>query len=492
MLVRPNVSDRLENRVVRVFEAINKRGVWWATCLLMLLLPLSVYWSIGPSVAPWVLDIYVRPGLDLSDLAVGALFLTSAIGLGRRSEAWGHPFLVPLLALVGLAVLTLPTALMPTLAGYTAVRWLVAVGVYIGLVRSRVPMERLVTIFLVGLSVHALIGLGQVLKRGPLGLPGELALESFQRNASIIRVAGTAGIPAFGLTFNPNVLGGFLSVGLLLSLPLLAHRGLRIAWWLAWLGLLLSFSRSAWLATALLMPLAAGWLAGKRTSIRRSLKITFIGAVLITLVVSIFWHEQMSISLYPITAPVGSAIDRVLSSMGDSLQSMLSPSQSQLPMSSVDHLQEETSATEGVQSATRGGERISSKISLAHRIELWKVAIGIVASRPLTGVGAGNYPVIAPSIVADLHSDHAHNVPLQLAAEIGVIGGGIWLWIWLASALMLVQRWQVLNSWAVVSICAWLALGLISLYDGYPWMLNAGRLLTVTVLSLVSRTTERG
>ena len=41
-----------------------------------------------------------------------------------------------------------------------------------------------------------------------------------------------------------------------------------------------------------------------------------------------------------------------------------------------------------------------------------------------------------------------------------------------------------------MAICARLALGVISLFDSYPWTLNAGRLLTVTVLGLMQRTTE--
>ena len=77
-------------------------------------------------------------------------------------------------------------------------------------------------------ATQALIGIAQVLLQGPLGLPGELALEPTHSGAAIIAVPQRPWLRAYGMTFHPNVLGGFLAVGLVLG-PIIA--ALFIAVW---------------------------------------------------------------------------------------------------------------------------------------------------------------------------------------------------------------------------------------------------------------------
>jgi putative inorganic carbon (HCO3(-)) transporter len=56
----------------------------------------------------------------------------------------------------------------------------------------------------------------------------------------------------------------------------------------------------------------------------------------------------------------------------------------------------------------------------------------LIADHPLFGIGAGNY-----SLVADRYGirdegdpfDHAHNVPLTIAAELGLVGLGVFIWL---------------------------------------------------------------
>jgi len=74
-------------------------------------LPLSVYWPIGSSVAPDVLDLYARPELYLADLVVGLLLLAHLIGrAGRAGQRVNFRLTAPLLAPVVLALLTAPLA----------------------------------------------------------------------------------------------------------------------------------------------------------------------------------------------------------------------------------------------------------------------------------------------------------------------------------------------------------------------------------------------
>ena len=422
--------------ICRLFvNSFKNQNGHWAGYALILLLPFSVYWPIGSSFAPEVLDFYARPGFYLSDLAVGAVLLANLVGK-RGHYRWGQLKLTwPLLALIGLAILTMPMALSPGLAGYMALRWFIAVSLYLSLIQSDLPLKRLVTLFLVGLSLHALIGLGQVLKQGPLGLPGELAVELDRSGAAVITTGGMPWLRAYGLTFHPNVLGGFMVIGLLLSLPLLTQRSLRLLWWLLSVGLLLSFSRSAWLAAALVLPPVIGWLAWRQPSLRRPMGVILGGTMLLALVGTIFLTGQ--------------------------LKSRFNPR------------------------AT-----LTESRSLSERGVLIGIALDVIANRPLTGIGAGNFPLVVQISGASVTPQPVHNVPLLLAAEIGLAAGGLWFWLWLTPGIAIDHLWRRPDPWPVVLIGAWLAWGVIGLWDSYPWALESGRLLTVTLFGLISRALE--
>jgi O-antigen ligase len=102
-------------------------------------------------------------------------------------------------------------------------------------------------------------------------------------------------------------------------------------------------------------------------------------------------------------------------------------------------------------------------------------------------VGAANFPLLVAADGQEAISSHAHNVVLQIAAEIGVLGGAIWLWLWLTPALWLWRRRYQLTPWATVAGHAWLAIGVINLFDAYFWVLDAGRLMSMLVLALLGQ-----
>jgi hypothetical protein len=408
----------------------------WAIYALVLVLPCSVYWSLGSPAAPDILPIYVTPGIYLSDLAVGAVILASLVAdrgwqrLGATVRATAH-MSVPLLALAALAFLTAPWARSPALASYTALRWLIAAGLFLGLAQSNVLLAPILTAFLAGLGIQALIGLGQVVRQGPLGLPGELTLDPAREGASIIAVGGSRWLRAYGLTFHPNVLGGFMAVGLLVSLPLLERRSIQLVWWLVWIGLLLSFSRAAWLGAGLALPPLAAWLAWRHPHLRRALRNSVALAAIAMVLVGTLFSGQL-------LARVGSLA-------------------------------------------------VAEDQSLRERGEMIVLALEIIAARPLTGVGAGNFPLAMQASGTSTLPQFAHNVPILLAAEIGVAAGALWCWLWLAPGRLLDRHARDPSPWPVVLIAAWLALGVIGLWDSYPWALNQGCLLTVTLLGLLSR-----
>lgn len=409
----------------------------WAAYGLALLLPVSACWFVGPSLAPGVpVQHYARAGLYPSDAAVAVLLLT---GLARRRlfAAGAGPgwVLVPLAGLAALALLTAATALSPPLAAYTAVRWLSALGVYLVLARTDVPVGRWIAVLVAGLVLQTCLGIGQVITQGPVGLPGELALPPHQMGAAVLVVSGRPWLRAYGLTFHPNVLGGYLVVGLLISLPLLERRWMRPLWWLLATGLLITFSRSAWLAAAVVLPLLAGWLAWRRPELRRGLVVTLGGAAVIGLVAA--------------------------GVLGRHAASRFRPS------------------------AT-----VAESRSLRERGELTDFAFSLIGERPLVGVGAGNFVLAAGRAERPMEAQPVHNVPLLLAAEISVLGAGLWYWLWLAPGLALRSRAEDGAPWSAVLTAAWFAWGIIALWDYYPWALNDGRLLGVTLLGLMARTVK--
>jgi O-antigen ligase len=294
-----------------------------------------------------------------------------------------------------------------------------------------------VTVLMMGLGVHVLVGVGQVVFQRPLGLPGELALAPDRSGAAIVQVAGARWLRAYGLTFHPNVLGGFLVVGLILGLAVLTRPPLLILWWLLWLGLLLSFSRSAWLAASMGLPVAVGWIAHRQPSLRRILTITCTGAALIGLLWAALFGGQLLTRLRPQSAP-------------------------------------------------------TEYRSIVERGALQTVALDVVKGHPLTGVGAGNFSLALLATGFEWPAQPVHNLPLLMTAELGVLGGVLWLWLWLAPGVALTRRWNDAHPRAIVLVTAWLALGVIGLWDHYPWALNAGRLLSATLLGLIGRVARDG
>jgi O-antigen ligase len=128
--------------------------------------------------------------------------------------------------------------------------------------------------------------------------------------------------------------------------------------------------------------------------------------------------------------------------------------------------------------------------SLNERGRLIGIALDLVAERPLTGIGAGNFALAMFEVETSMHPQPVHNVPLLLAAEVGALGALVWFWLWLAPGLALSHLRRDQNHWLVVLVAALFGLGIISLWDDYPWALNAGRLLSVTLLGLTGPALE--
>ena len=409
----------------------------------VLLMPFSVLYKLSEPLRPGQVELYVTPGLELADIPVAVLLLLVVLERWlqrRRGASFARKRLVfaRLVLLLGvLGVVSAFGAQLPVLAVYTALRWLLAGVVLWAMVQARVAPRRIAYVLALGLCVHVVIALLQVWNGAPLGLPGELALRPGRRSASIVRLGDEMWLRGYGLTFHPNALGGYLAVALTLLLPLLSSRSARVLWGVLSIGLVATLSRSAVLALLLVVPLLAWSLRRadpRRPSISRRSLVVF--GCLAALAIAAFW-KPIVVRLDPLIVQLG---------IGQ-------------------------------------GEAVGSEQgSLEGRREMNAAAIAMIAKHPFLGVGAGNFPIAMPAI-ANLRPQYVHNIPLLLGAEVGVAGLLIWLAIAVWAGVVLTRG--AANVWLSAAAAASWVIVIIGLFDCYPWSLNAGRLLTVTVLALM-------
>jgi O-antigen ligase len=70
--------------------------------------------------------------------------------------------------------------------------------------------------------------------------------------------------------------------------------------------------------------------------------------------------------------------------------------------------------------------------TLAPRLQLWRAALAEIGRRPLTGLGPEVFPVTVGAVVTGQNGINTHNVFLNAATELGLIGFALfagWLWV---------------------------------------------------------------
>ncbi|MGB1254020.1 MAG: O-antigen ligase family protein [Candidatus Promineifilaceae bacterium] len=406
-------------------------------------MPTAVFAFFGRITSPEIYPLLAQPTLYLSDLAIVWLLVV----YGSRPKPMVETVSLADLLWLALCVagcLTTLTAQAPLFAVYTVLRWIIAFVVYRFLLHAPIRVQHLVSVFVVGLSVQAGIGIVQSMTQQRVGIPGESLFLYFDR--------------ATGMTFHPNVLAGYLVVGLILTLPLLQRMRWWIVWWLLWVGVYVTGSRSAIMSVLLGMPLAVGWLLWYRPNLRRNLLIALVGA---------------GIAIGATNTLLGTNAHRVEATFNVLIE--LDPS-----LSTDDERSWLAQAPDWAKKVPGGW----------WRWQLFEVAFGIIVARPLNGIGAGNFPLATVDVYAALdypYPDNVHNVPLLLASEVGVWGGGVWLGLALLGGWWLMFYWRADNIWLIVGLCAWLALVGESMFEYYVWGLETGRLLTMFVWAIIGR-----
>lgn len=143
-----------------------------------------------------------------------------------------------------------------------------------------------------GLLAQSLIGIAQFVRRGDIGLQilGEATMTTldYANRATYMDGGGTFRIG--GLLGHPNIYAGFIAIVAPMLLAMLmtrlpAERRLAIAAVLgvALLALLLTLSRSGWLAFALAVPIVVGLMMRDRRARRRALVLTVLSLPVVAL-----------------------------------------------------------------------------------------------------------------------------------------------------------------------------------------------------------------
>jgi hypothetical protein len=406
----------------------------WISYLLVLVMPLSVFFPISSPLIAGVFPMYVTIGLYLTDLVILTWLILAVIEqiqqqqserlLRAISEAM--PILLPLALIYLLGGFSLFSAVYTSQTVYTNLRWLSSILMFLLILFSKINVKTLIRVYLLGMVVNVVIGIIQVLIAGPIGLPGELALPVHHPGAAAIPLGDGMMLRAYGMTFNPNILAGFLVVGLLIGLPLVKKWLWRIVWWFLCAGLIATFSRTAIVAFAILVLFEGVWFVIKKKEMRWPVIITLAGMAIG--VIGVFLYLDLD------------------------------------PVSTFFYY----------------------NTSFNHRMGLAEVAVEIILKNPLTGIGSGNFIGVAKYAPGIRYSDVVHNVPLMLASEVGVLGGLVWVWLWFLPLTFRNGIWNTHRSTNIGFVAAWTAMGIIGLWDFYPWGFESGRLLSIFLLGVIA------
>ncbi len=428
-----------------------KQGLFLTFITLTLIFP-------SPTRGPlnW-LPIVQVPGIDEAPVALGPLVLVPGLALiawfvarvcerPSRPWRWGRPGIT--LPLAGLTLLML-LSLEPALNQRTVVV-ILSLGllwwVYLFIVNEAPSLTIPLTLVI---AIQSSVALGQFAFQGDLGLSalGEPTLDPERSGVCVLFARGQRWLRAYGLSGHPNLLGAVLSISLLIIIDDATMKGKRSdirhkegkqsdirhkkskrsdiakarGWAQAWfalvasaglLGLLVTFSRSAWLAFGVGL---LAWLLHRSLHRRtpcgpegkRSLRglvetlrqpVQFVVPVVLALLFLLLYHDLVASRFLHLETPIEAR-------------------------------------------------------SVSDRQVDANLALRLIRQHPWRGVGVNNYLVAVRAIETD--SRTVHNVPLLTAAELGLPGAALWIWLVLSG----LSRPQS-PAWA-----PWIAMLIAGLFD---------------------------
>ncbi len=296
------------------------------------------------------------------------------------------------------------------------------VAIFILVVTAAGQRRLLITLMIAAGSLVAIVTLVQVARQSTLGLGflGEFQRSLTANGGSILQAGDWRFLRPSGFSPHPNMLGGLLTVCTLLATARAAqvHVRVRIIYLgllaLIFLALLVTFSRSAWLALAvaglsLLLMMRVPW--------HRWLPVLLTGALVAAVFLASYW---------PLIA-----------------------------------------ARAGV------GEESIELRSVADRIVFTDLALRAIAEQPLIGQGAGAFPwrsaVYISETFYDLLGDQVHQVFMAVWAELGFVGLALFATGLLSGIMAGLRRLGQDRHDRAALLAAVIAFAVIGLFDHYPY-----------------------
>jgi len=409
--------------------------------LTLVLIPFRFRMDLLPRPFPPIYADYTDFLLFASDvtLLVTLGFWLISMMLEPRPIYLGPLYLtLPIAGFTSIGLLSAFLSIDPSLSFYHSVRLFVLLGMYLFIVNEIRAMRQIVAPIAVMLFLQSVVGIVQALSQGSVGLQalGELSLNPDWNGVSVVSADGIRYLRVYGLTDHPNILGGCLAFGMILLAYWYIHpenkwrHAASGIFSLSALGLLYTFSRSAWLA------LLGGMGAIGILLIVSKQKIAFrallgLLAVSLILLIPFIWQNAG------------------LLGVRFNWQGSFS-------------------------SATQENQ------SIGERILLNRAANEIFTEHALIGVGLGAFPRALQAKYPEfsLNYQPPHMTLLDVAAELGLFGALFYAIVMVAPWLALwSNRKNVIYSPELLSVIALLiAVSTVGLFDYYTWLLAPGRL----------------
>lgn len=416
--------------------------------LLVVLIPFRLRINVLKISYPQVYGDYTDFLFFVSDgfLLATLIFWGLRMVLERPNFSWGPRFLTyPLLGMTVYSAISAFFSVAPIISWMHVIRLVILLVFYFYLLNNIRSAESLHFPILAQVGVQGIVAISQfVLQRSiGLGVLGEYALDPSWFGVSIVWAPGRIALRSYGLTDHPNILGGSLALGILFLILLFpklsSNRQLPTAFTIGigLAALMLTFSRSAWLAFALGLSFAF-WMQyrlGKLASIRKSLAVTMSSAVLI-------------LPFLPAVLPFMS-------------------SRLAVPVA--------------VDSPGEGELRSPEDRSVEERAVLIRAANDLFIASPITGSGIGTFPVALQATFPNFgpYYQPVHFILMDAAAEIGLPGALFYLLaIGLPFAVLRFVRKRIAFSPGLIAATGMLVVIIvIGFFDYYFWFLVPGRLM---------------
>lgn len=377
------------------------------------------------------------------------VFWGCSLLIESRRLKLGNPFIsIPLTGLVAAAWVSTLGSVDPIGSRYQAVRLIFLLLYYLFIVNEISFNSWLIVPVFIQAVIQAVIGAGQFFAQSSLGFHtfGEYALDPLVPGTSIIPVDGERILRAYGLTDHPNILGGCLAFALLILLVLVLYgEGRRPVFAAAGIllifpGMLLTFSRSAWLAFFL----AGLFLAVTRVVSRNwgaVFRLALLGAACLAAAVSLALRD----------GPVFGKRFNNGDVAGDG------------PMTERAFLLEK-----------------GNTLFVEHSA----IGVGLGASPLAMRLRFENFPV---------SYQPPHFTPLTVPLETGIFGGAFYLILFLYPFVdFLLRRRMYLENPAGVGVLALLlAITVVNLFDYYTWYYLPGRIWQWLAWGLYSQISAR-